>query len=559
MAIADVKALFGFFGGLGMFLYGMKLMAGGMQKSAGNKMNHLMGMLTNNRFLAIIVGALITSIIQSSGATTVMVVGFVNAGIMSLTQAVGVIMGANIGTTITSWIISISQFGEKMEVLKPGFYAPFLIGMAALLIMFSKKQLSNIIGEIVIGLGFLFMGLELMSSSLSVYAKSPLFVKAFELFGSNPFLGIAIGMLVTGLLQSSSVSVGILQTLALQGVVTFNAAVYISLGSNIGSCFTAMLSSIGAPKNAKRAAIIHLMFNIIGTVVFGGLMFIIFMINKELAAASVDSVKISVFHTIFNVANTLLLLPFANQLVKISKIIICEDESEKGEVIDFENVEQSLKRHLDKRLLETPGFAIENSVKEAVKMAYLTLENTKMATQSIIDLDGQSIKMIYENEKKINYMEKTLTEYLVKVSNLNLTERQHELLNHVFYTISDIERIGDHAENIAELAESLIKDEIAFSATAIEDIRQMNERVIECFETAIRARETENLGTAKRVIELEESVDLLENSLREKHITRLANNKCNASTGVVFLDAINNLERISDHAYNIANYVISEK
>ena len=261
MSVSDISNLFGFLGGLGMFLYGMSIMADGMQKTAGSRMSSFLGMLTNNRLMAVALGALITAIIQSSGATTVMVVGFVSAGVLNLVQAVGVIMGANIGTTITAWIVSMSQLGDAFEVMKPGFYAPLVIGIGALLMVFGKSQRKHLVGEIMVGLGLLFIGLDFMSGSIAPYTDAPIFSQAFALLGGNPFLGLVIGALVTALLQSSSASVGILQTLAMNGVVTTNAAIYITLGQNIGSCVTAMLSSAGGSRTAKRAAVIHLTFN----------------------------------------------------------------------------------------------------------------------------------------------------------------------------------------------------------------------------------------------------------------------------------------------------------
>ena len=328
MAINDVSNVFGFLGGLGMFLYGMNIMADGMQKTAGSKMSQFLSMLTNNRFMAVCLGALITAIIQSSGATTVMVVGFVSAGVLNLTQAVGVIMGANIGTTITAWIVSLSQLGSAMEVMKPVFYAPLLIGIGAIMILFSKKEKYHTIGEILVGLGLLFMGLELMSGSISPYTDAPIFAKAFELLGSNPLLGMLIGALVTALLQSSSASVGILQTLALNGIVTTNAAIYITLGQNIGSCVTALLSSVGGSRTAKRAAVMHLSFNVIGAILFGVAGFILFALRPAFAASNINAVQISIFHTIFNLTNTALLFPFADQLVKLSGILVKPDAEE---------------------------------------------------------------------------------------------------------------------------------------------------------------------------------------------------------------------------------------
>ena len=319
MSIADIEMLFKFVGGLGMFLYGMHVMADGLQKSAGGRMKQLLGILTNHRILGVLVGALVTAVIQSSSATTVMVVGFVNAGIISLTQAVGVIMGANIGTTITAWLVSMSEWGQ---MLKPEFFAPLLIGVGAFIVLFVNKEKYRQVGEILVGFGVLFIGLSFMSSSITPYKDAPIFATAFRVLGKNPILGILTGAAVTAIIQSSSASVGILQTLALNGVVSWNSAIYITLGQNIGTCVTALISSAGANRTAKRAAVIHLLFNVIGAVVFGILMFAIFTMNPVFAGGQVTSVGISIFHTVFNISNTLLLFPFAKQLVTFSGRII---------------------------------------------------------------------------------------------------------------------------------------------------------------------------------------------------------------------------------------------
>lgn len=551
--IENVKAIFQFMGGLGMFLYGMHIMADGLQKTAGGKMKKLLGFLTNNRLMAVLVGALITAIVQSSGATTVMVVGFVNAGILTLTQAVGVIMGANIGTTITAWIVSMSQLGDAFEVMKPAFYAPLLIGIGALMLLFCKKQKKTLIGEILIGVALLFIGLEFMSESIAPFTNSPFFADAFRVLGNNPILGILVGAAVTMLLQSSSASVGILQTLAMNGVVTTNAAVFITLGQNIGSCFTALLSSAGAEKNAKRAAVIHLSFNIIGAGLFGIITFIVFQFHKSLAASTINSVEISIFHTIFNITNTLLLFPFANQLVKLSGFIIKDNAEE-----DVLAEEVLVERHLDVRLLETPSAGVEAVIEEVVHMGRVTLQNSIDAVDSVMTRDKKLAEKVFKTEDTINNLEKMLTEYLVKINNLSLTEEQKLIINNLFYTISDIERVGDHAENIAEMAVYLMEHEVAFSDTAIADLEEVGGRVVESFAYSIEARETNSIEAVRKVSQYEDMVDTLEEELREKHIARLSNNQCKASAGVVLLDIVSNLERMSDHAYNIAGYVKDE-
>lgn len=554
MSINDVSNLFRFAGGLGMFLYGMNIMADGMQKTAGGRMKQFLGMLTNNRFMAVVLGALITAIIQSSGATTVMVVGFVSAGVLTLQQAVGVIMGANIGTTITAWIVSMSQLGDAFAVMKPDFYAPLIIGVGALLMVFAKKQKKKQVGEIFVGLGLLFVGLAFMSSSISPYTDSPIFAKAFELLGGNPILGMLIGLAVTALLQSSSASVGILQTLAMNGVVTTNAAIYITLGQNIGSCVTALLSSVGGSRTAKRAACIHLSFNIIGSLLFGILGFIIFTISPSIAESNITAVEISMFHTVFNLTNTVLLFPFANQLVRLSGLMV----KEKTEGEDTEGEEMQTLRHLDERIFESPAFALETAMSEVIHMGELTMGNLERAVNALISGDETEIQAVYDVEKTIDKMEKLLTDYLIKVDNLSLNEHQKLVVANLFYSVSDIERVGDHSENLAELAQSMVNEGYHFSDTALEDLEAMSSVVMDAFRYAIDARKNGNMDAIRKVGQLEDAVDNLEEELREKHIERLSARKCKTSAGIVFLDIITNLERISDHAYNVAGYVKDE-
>ena len=559
MSLSDVKMLFEFAGGLGMFLYGMNIMATGLQKTAGNKMKQLLGFLTNNRLLGVVVGALITAIIQSSSATTVMVVGFVNAEILNLTQAVGVIMGANIGTTITSWLVSMNAISGDgnviMSVLKPEFYAPLFFGIGAFLLMFAKKEKKKEVGEILVGFGVLFIGLNFMSSSVEPYSDSPIFVKAFQLLGGNPVLGILVGAVVTALIQSSSASVGILQTLAMNKLVNWQAAVFITLGQNIGTCVTAFLSGIGAHKTAKRASIIHLIFNVVGAVIFGAAMWVVFLVNKEFAASSISSFQISVFHTIFNITNTLLLFPFADYLVKLSEIIIKDEDKDEEKEEDFLT---EIKNHLDERMLESPSFAVEAAVHAVVYMGKFTLENAKRAMSAVLNNDAEKAKKVFQDETLINEFTKLLTTYLVKIDNLALTEKQHFVVKNLLYTINDIERIGDHSENLAELAEEKMEQEAMFSKTAYEDLKVIMEEVTNSVCYAIESREKESLECVRTVTKCEDKVDELEEELHEKHLQRLSTNECTAETGVLFLDVISNLERISDHALNIAGYVQDE-
>lgn len=548
--------MFGFLGGLGMFLYGMSIMADGMQKTAGSRMSSFLGMLTNNRFLAVALGALITAIIQSSGATTVMVVGFVSAGVLNLSQAVGVIMGANIGTTITAWIVSMSQLGDAFEIMKPSFYAPLIIGVGALLLVFAKGQKKKTIGEIMIGLGLLFTGLDFMSGSISPYTDAPIFAQAFALLGGNPLLGMVIGALVTALLQSSSASVGILQTLALNGIVTTNAAVYITLGQNIGSCVTAMLSSAGGSRTAKRAAVMHLTFNVIGAILFGLLGFAVFSLMPSFASADISAVQISIFHTVFNLTMTTLLFPFGDQLVKLSGIVVKEKE-EQEPAVDKETA--ATLKHLDERIFESPAFAVETAALEVVHMGQITMKNVKRALDAVFTGNLDEVKDVYKTEETIDNMEKMLTEYLIKVDNLSLTERQKRVVNNLFYSVSDIERIGDHAENLAEQAEYLVEHKLDFTDTGMQDLQNISGSVLLSFQNAIDARQNGNMDSVRRVSQYEDDVDNQEEELREKHIERLSAGECEPSAGVVFLDILSNLERISDHAYNLAGYVKDER
>ena len=552
MSISDISNGFGFLGGLGMFLYGMNIMADGTQNPAGSKMSSFLGMLTNNRFLAVALGALITAIIQSSGATTVMVVGFVSAGVLNLSQAVGVIMGANIGTTITAWIVSMSQLGDAFEVMKPGFYAPAIIGIGALLLVFAKSQKKKTIGEILIGLGLLFIGLDFMSGSINPYTDAPIFAKAFEILGGNPLLGMIIGALVTALLQSSSASVGILQTLAMNGIVTTNAAIYITLGQNIGSCVTAMLSSMGGSRTAKRAAVMHLTFNVIGAIVFGSIGFIFFSLRPAFAASNINAVQISIFHTIFNLPMTTLLFP----LVKISGMVVKKKTEEEPVMEDAETA--ATLKHLDERIFESPAFAVETAALEVVHMGQITYENVVRAIDSVLTVNSDEVETVFKTEQTINSMEKMLTEYLIKVDNLSLTEKQKKIVNNLFYSVSDIERIGDHAENLAEQAQYMVEHGLQFSTTGMDDLKSISDSVLKSFQYAIDARQNGNMEAVRKVSQYEDDVDSQEEELREKHIERLSAGECKASAGVVFLDIISNLERVSDHAYNLAGYVKDE-
>ena len=389
-----------------------------------------------------------------------------------------------------------------------------------------------------------------MSGAITPYRDAPIFSNAFTVLGRNPILGIIAGMVVTATIQSSSASVGILQTLAANGIVSWNSAIYITLGQNIGTCVTALISSAGANKTAKRAAVIHLLFNTFGAVFFGIVMFIFFFFNKEFATSSINSVQISIFHTIFNITCTVLMFPFANALVRLSGKIIKEDEAIEDE--------EETKLQLDKRMLETPSLAIEAAIMEIVNMGKIATENAQRAIKAVLEKNSDDIEIVFDTERTINLYEKKLTEYLVLINDASLTDEQHFLIKNLLYTVSDLERVGDHAENIAELAQVMVRDEIVFSTTAEEDLKEISSEVLNAITCAVEARESGNVEFIRKVLKYEDAVDTLEEEMRDRHIQRLSNRQCKAETGVIFLDIIGNLERISDHAINVAGYVKDE-
>lgn len=543
----NVELLFQFAGGVGMFLYGLHIMGEGLQKTAGGRMKKLLGFLTNNRLLAILAGTLITSVMQSSSATTVMVVGFVNAGIMNLTQAVGVIMGANIGTTVTAWIVSMSEFGS---FFKPEFFAPLLVGIASFMILFAKNDRRRTIGELFIGFGLLFIGLSYMSGAVKPFRDAPFFARIFETLGNNPILGILAGAAVTAIIQSSSASVGILQTLAMNGVVTWNSVVYITLGQNIGTCVTALISSTGAKKNAKRAAIIHLMFNVIGAAFMGILMFCVFSVNRQWAAANASSVDISMFHTIFNIVNTIVLFPFAGKLVRLSEILI-RDDKEEDEV-------NELLPHLDIRMLENPSFAIEQVETEVIRMGNMAAEQLRKCMDGILSGGAKKLRKVLEIEETMDETAKIISDYLVNVGKLPLTDGQNEEVSNLFYAVNDIERIGDHCDNIAQMGLRMRDQKLQFSDKALKGLNQIYTKTIDTVIQSNVAREYRDMQAVEQTFQNEERVDALERELREEHIKRLAKNQCNAQSGIIYLDILTNMERIADHAVNLAGYIRDE-
>lgn len=550
----NITNLFLFIGGLGMFLYGMHVMAEGTQKSVGSKMKNFLGMLTSNRLKAVLVGTLITGIIQSSGATTVMVVGFVSAGLMTLSQAVGVIMGANIGTTVTAWIVSLSQIGDSMKFLNPEFYAPVLIGIGAGIIMFSKSDTKKNRAEIIIGFGLLFQGLKFMSESVAPYTGAPIFATVFTTLGSNPFLGMLAGAVVTALLQSSSVSVGILQMLAGNGLIMTNAAIFITLGENIGSCVTAMLSSIGGSRDARRAAVIHLSFNMIGALLFTVISILLFALKPTLAHYHISPVQISLFHTGFKLTMTILLFPFGEQLVKLSGMLVPEKQT----LLTGAKKEEEFVTHLDPRIFEQPAIAVAALSNAVATMGKLTLRNVERACEVCFTQDEAVIAEIFETEKKINAMNRELSAYLIKANTLPVNDHQRLVVTDLFNTLTDLERSGDHAENVAKEVQLLMTRQLTLSETGKKDLRDMTDAVQEAFRYAVKAREERSVSSARKVSACEDLVDSLRDEQKERHMDRLSRGECKPEAGLVFIEIIDNLERISDHAQNMAEYIMNE-
>ena len=549
--IEHARNIFTFIGGVGMFLYGMKIMSEGLQKVAGPKLANVLKILTANKFSAILVGALVTVVVHSSAATTVMVVGFVNAGIMQLTEAVGVIMGANIGTTVTAWIVALAELGSAVEIFKPDFFAPIIFGISCLVVVFTKKEKTRTTANIFAGVGFLFLGLTLMSSGVSPYAESKVFKDSFEILGKNPILAILAGAIVTAILSSSTASVSILQTLALAGSVSKGAACFITVGQNIGTCVTTILSSMNSSKNGKRTALLHLLFNVFGGLLFSVVVLVCYPFIGSFLATRISLFEISLFHTGFNLANTLILLPLSNVMVDITKKLI-PDTGEEEE--DF-NLSEKTEAILDERILAQPALAISTVRNEVVFYSKYVLKNLKRATNLILkDRNEELISDVVSHEEQIDKTTKILVVYLAKINNLSLNEDEHTEVEHLMSICSDIERIGDHAENISENAAQMIKDEVVFTEKGMQEITNIINVTLDCVKNAIICIADNDKQAISEVRRLETEVDNLEDKYRENHIKRMSQGECNTVAGIVFLDIIGNLERVTDHANNLADY-----
>lgn len=532
------------FAGLAVFMFGLKTMSERLEKQAGNRLRKIFANATDNKLMGVGVGAGVTAIIQSSSATTIMVIGFVNAGILSLTQATAIIMGANIGTTVTAILISlpITEF----------IAASGLIGV--FLVMFSQKSKVRNVGYIIVGLGMIFTGLVVMSSSMTQFAELD-FIRNFFSTTNNPFFLILIGTVITALIQSSSASTGILITLAGVGLISIENALFIILGINIGTCITALLAAIGSSVNARRAAAIHLMFNLSGTLIFGimlliapiryGIIYALNGIGKILPSTGVGA-QIAAFHIVFNVSTSLMLLPFIKLLVNIALKII----PDKKDVVS----EYELK-YLNLLILESPSIAIAQAKKEILRMAEMAKKNFDLSVHAVTEYSLDNIEEFAKREDYIDWLNKEIPFFLTKISALHISYEDELVLSSYYHVINDIERIGDYAENLLEYAEKMVNENIYFSEGAKEEILSMYYSVLKLYDVTIKGFEMVDFSVADEVERLEDNIDEFKVTLSDMHIKRLGDGVCTAESGALFLSLISNLERIADHMRNIYNSI----
>lgn len=539
--------LFALLGGLALFLFGMNLMGEALEKRAGNQLKDILGKLTSSKFKGFLLGLGVTAVIQSSSATTVMVVGFINSGVMSLNQSIGVIFGANLGTSVTSWLLSTTGIqGDAwfIEMLKPSTFVPILAFIGIFLYMFVKSRKKKDIGLILLGFAILMYGMDIMSAAVKPLSEMEQFQKVLVMF-SNPILGVLVGAAFTAVIQSSSASVGILQALSATGNVSFATAIPIVMGQNIGTCISALISSVGATKNAKRAAIIHLSFNVISTLILLPVFYLCnWLFQFEWLQNATNPFWIAVIHTVFKILALCLLMPCSNLLEKLSRVIIKD------------NVGKEELQLLDERLLQTPAIAIERCKAVAKTMADLSAKNLRDALEMFDNFNEKEADAIRESEKRVDGLEDMLGTYLVKLSSQSMTEQDSHETAKLLHMIGDLERISDHAINILESAEEVHDKHLKFSQTAQNEIKTIILAINEILSLALDAFINNNLKSAADVEPLEEVIDNLRNTIKKNHIKRLQSGECTIELGFVLSDITTNLERISDHCSNIALCVI---
>ena len=538
-------------GGLALFLYGMRVLGDGLKKASGGKMEHILEKLTSNKLMAVLLGAGVTAVIQSSSATTVMVVGFVNSGLMKLTQAVGVILGANVGTTVTAWILSLTEVNGTsffLQLLKPTSFSPVLAIVGVILISMGKKNRQKDIGTIMVGFAVLMSGMNTMSSAVTPLASEPGFIK-FLLAFSNPVLGMLVGLVLTAVIQSSSASIGILQALSVTGAVSYSTAIPIILGANIGACATSLISSVGANRNGRRAALIHLYFNLIKTITF---MLVFYTINAVVDFAFMgqpaSALGIAVIHTAFNVVSVILIFPVSAVLEKLVILTIPISEEEQKEDRQDKNELQLL----DARFLGTPSFALEVCKSVAATMVDISREALFIAIDMLDHYDEESAKKVIELENIVDHYDDEIGSYLVKLSSRHLTERDSQQLSVLLHSIGDFERISDHAINIMESAREMSEKSLSFSRKAQEELSIYTGAIRDIVNTSVKVFQEEDLSLAAMIEPMEEVIDYLSVEVKKRHMKRLRKGKCTIEMGFVLSDITTNYERVSDHCSNIA-------
>lgn len=529
-------------GGLAFFLFGMHVMSGSLEKLAGGNLQKILKEVTSNPIKSLFFGAIVTIAIQSSSALTVMLVGLVNSGIMELAQTVGVIMGSNIGTTLTAWILSLSGIESDnlfISMLKPENFSPVIALIGVIMIMGSKKEKRKDVGIIMAGFAVLMYGMQLMSGAVSPLADMPEFTGLLTTF-NNPFLGVLVGAVFTGVIQSSAASVGVLQALAMTGAISYSMAIPIIMGQNIGTCVTALLSSIGVNKNAKRVSIIHISFNLFGTAI-GLVVYCIarYAVDLALFNDSISPVMIAVFHSIFNIATTIILLPFSNTLVKIAKKLVTTDNAD-GQVV------------LDERLLLSPGLAVKECLEKTNEMAELARDSFKNALDLFDNYSDSKFDDIEVMEERLDYLEDQLDTFLIHLSGKDVSEDGNNEISKMLHAINDFERIGDHAINMAKLAKQIDDNNLEFSKNARKELTVLNNALREILTLTVEAFSKNDLTEAVKVEPLEQVIDDLTKEIRNHHIERLQKGKCDSRLGVFLTDYITNCERASDHCSNIA-------
>ena len=552
MSVFDILTMIG---GLALFLYGMEVMGNGLSKASGGRMERILEKMTDNIFKAVLLGAGVTAVIQSSSATTVMVVGFVNSGIMKLSQAVGVIMGANIGTTVTSWLLSLTGIqGDNfiLTLMKPSSFSPILAVIGIGFLMFSKNEKKKDIGTIMIGFTVLMFGMETMSDAVKPLADVPEFANILLMF-KNPLLGMLAGLVLTAVIQSSSASVGILQSLCVTGAVSYGAAIPIIMGQNIGTCVTALLSSIGASRNAKRTAFVHLYFNIIGTTIF---MIGFYALNAFVHFSFIDNMAnpagIAVIHSVFNIFATAILLPFHRGLEKLAILTVRTSDVDEKQYVQPAEEGQDMLLLLDDRFIEKPGFAMENCYSVTSHMAELSRQALFIAMELLQKYDETKAENVLKLENKVDHYEDRLGTYLIRLSSRDLSEKDSKSLSMLLHCIGDLERISDHAVNIMEKAQEMNEKNLSFSDKGAQELEVYSRAVRDIMNMSIEAFKNDDIHLARQVEPLEEVIDYLNDELKQRHVRRLRSGECSVELGFVLSDITINYERVADHCSNLA-------